>query len=307
MFSNKFSIFLVFITLLIGVISCNVDVEKEEVDEVFTWEYVKGFGTAAITENHTSPTYSITPSLTNVKIIGYSNAEDSLIINLGTLEGNELTIGEYQFGVNNFFTLTFFDDGVEHKATSGSINVNYINNRIDFDFDVEFLNGNRLSNGLGDNLLIGNADTSSSVNPPPPPVPTDVVGTIEATINGAIFKWDSLACEATFTATPSYLAVTGQNLSNIISMAFTNVNDINTLSNLVGQTIPLSTTGNIINYVELGGVTPTYYVSTSGQATFVEFTDNILSMTFSGQFINASDPSIEIPFINGEVKAIVVD
>ena len=304
MFLNKFSIFLVFITLLGSVISCNVD--EEDVNEVFTWEYVQGFGTGQTIQNYTSPEYSIVPSDTNLRIVGYPNTDDSLIINLGTLEGSELTIGEYKLGINDFFTLTFYKNGAVYEATDGAIDVTYINNRIDFNFEAEFSNGSRLSNGVADNLLIGNADTSSTGGVTPTPTP--IIGTIEATVNGAAFLWDSLECSATFvTSTPQYLAIAGSSVSNTISMAFTDVDSPNKLSNLVGQTLQLSMTDNIINYVETGGGSPIYFASSSGEAKIVSYSDNVLTMTFSGIFADISDPTTTIPFENGEVKAIYVE
>lgn len=299
MFLNKFSIFLVFISLLGSVISCNV--EEEDVNEVFTWDYVQGFGTGAITENYSSPNYTITTDPTNHKIVGYPNTQDSLVINLGNLLGSELTVGEYKLGINDFITLSFYKNGVVHEATSGAININYINSRIDFDFDVEFANGNSLTNGFGDNLLINNVDTPTVVDPP-----VVEVGTIESTINGAKFTWSNNETNATFVAFPQHLTISGVSISNNISMAFQQIDSPAKLTSLIGQTVQLGTLGNIINYTTTGGI-PAAYQSTSGQASFVSYSNNILTMTFSGEFTNVLDATDKIPFSNGEVKAILVN
>lgn len=299
MLLNRFSVFLVFITLLGSVISCNV--EEEDVDEVFKWEHVTGSGTAETVENYTSPNYKVTTTLTNMRIVGYPNDTDSLVINLGNLEGNELTVGEYGFGINNFFNLSFFKNGAVYNATAGSINVNYINSRIDFDFDVELSNGSRLTNGLADNLLLTNEGEPDGEKPV-----QEVIGTIEATINGAKFTWDKPECSATFASAPSYLAITGISVSNSISMAFTEIDSPAKLETLVGQTVQLGNSSNIINYTTTGGIAANY-VTESGQAQFVSYSNNILTVNFSGVFVNGIDATDKIPFENGVVKAILIN
>jgi len=299
MLLNKFSVFLVFISLLGSVISCNV--EEEEVDEVFKWEHVTGFGTAAPVVSYSSPEYKISKTKTNLRIVGYPNTQDSIVINLGNLEGNELTIGEYGFGINNFFNLSFFKNGTVYNATEGSINVTYLNSRIDFNFDVDLSNGTRLTNGLGDNLLLNNEGTPGTVQPP-----VVEIGTIEATINGALFTWDDSECNAAFTISPQYLGINGISTSNIISMAFTEIDSPNKLSTLVGQTVQLGLSGNILNYSTTGG-TMTNYIAESGQAYFSSYSNNILSINFSGIFIVNGNPAEKIPFTNGQVKAIFVN
>ncbi len=299
MFSNKFSIFLVFITLLGSVFSCNV--EEEDDNEVFTWDYVQGFGTAASKVSYSSPNYTIVKSEVDHIIKGYPNAEDSLIIKLGNLQGHELTVGEYKFGLNDFFTLKFYKNGAVYEATSGAINVTYLNSRIDFDFDVVLSNGNSLSNGLGDNLLLNNLDSTPVVTPP-----VQEIGTIEATINGAKFTWGETQTAASFQSSPQYLLISGASVSNGISMAFTEVDSPAKLSSLIGKTISLGLSGNIINYSTMGGI-PQTYISTSGVAYFSSYENNILTLTFSGEFTNGADITEKIPFVNGEVKAILVN
>jgi len=299
---NKFSVFLLFISLLASMISCNV--EEEDDKEVFQWEQITGFGATATTESFNSPNYNVTKSITNLKIVGYPNSTDSVVINLGNLEGDELTIGEYKFGFNSFFNLSFFKDGIVYNATSGLINVTYLNNRIDFDFDVELSNGTRLSNGLGDNLLLSNSDIGPGSGDGEPPVTE--IGTIEATINGAHFLWDKSESVATFTANPGYLAINGTSSANAISMAFTEITSSGKLSTLVGQTVQLGLSSNLISYATYGGTTENY-ITESGQAYFSSYSDNILSISFTGMLINPLDPTVKIPVENGEVKAIFVN
>lgn len=299
MLSNRFSVFLVFIFLLGSMISCNV--EKEDTDEVFQWEHVQGGGIGVTTINYNSPSYKISKTPTNLKIVGYPNTEDSLVINLGNIEGHELTVGNYKLGLNNFFNLSFFKNGAVYNATDGYVNVSYLNSRIDFDFDVDLSNGTRLENGIADNLLLNNIDTPGVVTPP-----TQEIGTIEATINGAKFLWDKSESNATFNSTPQYLNIIGSSVSNSISMAFTQIDSPAKLASVIGQTVQLGTADNLINYVTTGGVT-TGYTATSGQVHFVSFNNNILTLTFQGEFTNALDPNDKIPFTQGEVKAILVN
>lgn len=299
MLLNKFSVFLVFISLLGTMISCDVD--EEDTNEVFQWEHVQGSGLGATIINYNSPSYSISKTPTNLKIIGYPNNQDSLIINLGNLEGHELTIGNYKLGLNNFFNLSFFKNGAVYNATEGYVNVSYLNNRIDFDFDVDLSNGTRLESGLADNLLLNNVDTPGTVAPP-----VQEIGTIEATINGAKFLWDKSECIATFNSTPKYLNIAGTAVSNNITMAFANIDSPAKLASKVGQTVQLGTSEYLINYVTTGGVT-SGYGATSGQVHFVSFDNNILTLTFQGEFTNILDPNDKIPFTQGEVKAILVN
>lgn len=285
----KFLFFFIFSCLII---SC--DGEKEDVNEKFSWDYTINTVGGQTTFEYNSPDYHILQSDSNHVIKGYPNAEDSIEIVLGNLFGHELKVGEYKFGFGDYTSLTLFRNGEVLRANSGVLNLSYINNRMDFDFEGTFLNGSFLESGIADNLLIGQEGTSDTTDTPT----TIEIGTIEAKVDGALFKWNKEDCLGTLNT--SILAISGSNLANTISLTMVELSSDQKINNAIGKVLTLD---GITNNLSYSTATKTY-ITKSGQIRVESYKDNIITMSFNAVLANIADATDQIPVVDGKVEAL---
>lgn len=291
--------FLIFLSFIFGLISCNV--EEEDTKEKFIWDYSNS--TTLTVTSYSSPVYEIKFNKTNLHIKGLPNTQDSLVINLGNLNGDELKVGTYEFGFSNFFNLSFYQNGVKKDAESGQIEITYINNRIDFNFDVVLSDGNLLKSGLGSNLNL--YQKGSTVDPIDPEPGVTEIGTIIATLDGIVNNWESTDTDANFLNTSNTVSLYGSNAINTISMVLYNISSIEDLKNKVGNSYDLSTVNASLNYT-LTSSSKSYFAN-SGTLKVISYKDNILSLSFNGELQNVLDNTDKITITNGSVNSIKVN
>lgn len=296
-FKKFISLFFIF-SIFLGFISC--DAEKEDTNEVFTWEQTN------VVSNTITPydalNYTAVFNTTNLQIKGFPNLQDSIVINLGNLEGDELTVGTYEFGWSDFHNLTFFKNGNLLKAVSGFIKITYINRRIDFQFEATLSDGNKLTSGLGDNLNLYKTTGAIDITPPTDPGPT-AVGTIDAKINGALFSWDDSQTSGYINT--STLVIGGTSAANTLLLYLHDINSEADIQSKVGQIINLTPTVGNITYVLNAG--PVSYANSTATLKITEFKNKIITAEFSGNLVNNADPTDVIPLENGKVNALLLN
>lgn len=102
-------------------------------------------------------------------------AEDTLRIRIPKIGGNPLTVGQYVINANNGFYITHTSSstGLTTKASSGTLDLSYVNSYVNFTFDAVLSNGIALDNGMAKNLpfiteeFYFSQDTNNVLPPPP--------------------------------------------------------------------------------------------------------------------------------------------
>lgn len=69
---------------------------------------------------------------------------------------NDFLVGTKHFSVNGTHQLIYKKDGKAHKATHGSMHVEYLNRFMNFTFKAYFANGDSITNGVGHQVWINN-------------------------------------------------------------------------------------------------------------------------------------------------------
>ncbi|MGB0870117.1 MAG: hypothetical protein ACPGSD_11010 [Flavobacteriales bacterium] len=69
---------------------------------------------------------------------------------------NDFLVGTKHFSVNGTHQLIYKKDGKAHKATHGSMHVEYLNRFMNFTFKAYFANGDSITNGVGHQVWFNN-------------------------------------------------------------------------------------------------------------------------------------------------------
>lgn len=180
---KRFFILSVLSFFAMSIFSCNEEEEKTNVK--FEWDYVKrklqvqdGDTSWVIesSEKYVVDEYYIVKDSNMMQIYGYTTNDDSIKIGLvnhtvipadptdPTSPGNpsqQVTVGEYNLAGQYTYSLIFFNQSQPLLATSGFVNVSYLNSRIEMDFYSTLANGYNIENGVAENLDLALAPIDS--------------------------------------------------------------------------------------------------------------------------------------------------
>ncbi|MGB0884008.1 MAG: hypothetical protein ACPGTG_04765, partial [Flavobacteriales bacterium] len=164
------------VLLLLG--SCSV--EKEKTNASIRWHELSTQGNSNFFEvvNYES-SYTKGGKTGLFKLVGRLNAQDSIVIKMAVVGTHDLLVGDYLLKPNGFYSLTYHKGNSKATAVSGRIHLFRVQNRVDFDFEVELDNGLALLQGEARNVLLQN----STPAPPPPPIEPPVHDTIPVDTN----------------------------------------------------------------------------------------------------------------------------
>ncbi|MGB0998895.1 MAG: hypothetical protein ACPGVE_01005 [Flavobacteriales bacterium] len=282
------------VLLLLG--SCSV--EKEKTNASIRWHELSTQGNSNFFEvvNYES-SYTKGGKTGLFKLVGRLNAQDSIVIKMAVVGTHDLLVGDYLLKPNGFYSLTYHKGNSKATAVSGRIHLFRVQNRVDFDFEVELDNGLALLQGEARNVLLQN----STPAPPPPPIepPTPDPIPVDTT------PWTSLD-----TGLITYLHIFQQplvhsnaelNINNtndtLIITAFDDYTDYLLILKIAKPFEPfigknLNLTDNLqdqvkIDYVyNLGSSGEDWYEFTSGWFQLVRTNNQSLSFVFTGKIID---------------------
>ncbi|MCT4664585.1 MAG: hypothetical protein N4A45_05065 [Flavobacteriales bacterium] len=244
---------------------------------------------------------------TGIYITAYNigDAYDSVEFAFKTVKGHDFLVGEYPLMFDSkVINVKFYAGDKLFSLGAGEMQVNYLNRRIDFDFEGTLTNGDRINGGMADNLVIntyGNKGLNGSVNKPnpepgpdpgPDPEPTGDPNTIEGNFGGNSRKWNATMVSASFIvqAQAKNLTINALDPANngVLGVAITNI-DGNNINSIIGKTLKAAD-GAIISYIKPNEQFP--YTNTIGGNASFKLTNynantNEISFEFHGQINNS--------------------